>query len=334
MTAYPRRSLLLTVSILLAAIACTDKGDTNPEPEPEPEPEPSFWLVGDTGTMFGVTIDGEASSYPLEHDQALLAIACLGARTAWVVGASGTVLRSRDAGETWDPIDLDNQLGLATDWTALAVAEATPEGLEALWFVGREGAIAHTPDGGRSWISIASAPVDFSGVATQSDGDLAIAVATDGSIWQLDATGASLIHEAGAALHGVAISHAGRVAVGADGLMLRSEPAALDWTTVALPTDRDLHAVRVSHAGDLTIAVGEAGVVVRVEQGIAEAVELADAEAGLYGLHLRHDGRGQAVGGAGTLLVTDDAGLSWETLSLPTTATLRGVDDFHEGGHL
>jgi photosystem II stability/assembly factor-like uncharacterized protein len=143
-----------------------------------------------------------------------------------------------------------------------------------------------------------------------------------------------LIHEASAPLHGVAISHVGRVAVGAGGLMLRSEHAALDWTTVALPTDRDLHAVRVSHDGDLAIAVGEAGVVVRVEQGIAEAVEWPDAEAGLYGLHLRHDGRGQAVGGAGTLLFTSDAGLSWETLSLPTTATLRGVDDFHEGGHL
>ncbi|PRQ05007.1 hypothetical protein [Enhygromyxa salina] len=115
--------------------------------------------------------------------------------------------------------------------------------------------------------------------------------------------------------------------------MLSSDAEQLDWTMVDLPTSRDLHAVRVSHDGDLTIAVGEAGVVVRVEQGVAEAIELPDAEQGLYGLHLRHDGHGQAVGGAGTPLITSDAGRSWDTRSLPTTATLRGVDDFHDGGH-
>lgn len=333
MTSHPRRSQLLAFTLalplMLASIACTNKGDTSPDPDPNPD----LWLVGDNGTMFGVTLDGEASGYPLEHDRALLAIACLGERTAWVVGAAGTVLRSRDAGDSWDPIDLDHRLGLDTDWTALATAEATPEGLEAVWIVGRDGAIAHTPDGGHSWVSVAGAASDFSGVATEPDGAQAIAVATNGTIWQLDTSGASLLHDATAPLYGLDLSHAGRVAVGAGGLMLRSDAGETNWTTVDLPTVRDLHAVRMSSEGDLTIAVGEAGVVVRVEQGVAEAVELPDAEHGLYGLHLRHDGRGQAVGAAGTLLVTSDAGLSWDTLSLPTTATLRGVDDFH-GGHL
>jgi len=34
------------------------------------------------------------------------------------------------------------------------------------------------------------------------------------------------------------------------------------------------------------------------------------------------------------VLLSTDAGSSWSATSLPTSATLRGVDDFQLGGHL
>jgi photosystem II stability/assembly factor-like uncharacterized protein len=284
--------------------------------------------------MLAVTAGGEASTYPLERDEDLRAIACLGERTAWVVGSGGAVLRSRDAGQHWDTLNM----GMTeVDWTALAVAEASLETLETVWLVGGDGAIAHTPDGGASWTFIAGPTVDFTGVATTLDGSDALAVAADGSIWQLDAPGiATAVHHADAPLHavGLAVHDDLAIAVGADGLMLTSNDGGATWLALELSTTRDLHAVRVGHDGQLSVAVGEAGVVVRIEAGLPEVAEWPDAELGLYGLHLAHDGHGHAVGGNGTLLQTFDAGLTWTSTVLPTTATLRGVDDFDVGGHL
>lgn len=335
------RSLSWLVLAPVLVLACTSNDDSN-DPDPNPDPDPSAWLVGDQGTMFAVSAGGEASTYPLEHDEDLRAIACLGERTAWVVGRAGAVLRSRDAGRRWDAVLVAPPHMGATevDWTALAVAEASIETRETLWLVGSDGAIAHTPDGGSSWTFIVGPTVDFTGVATTLDGSDALAVADDGSIWQLDLSGAVEVHHADVPLHAVGLAvHGGHAtAVGDDGHMLTSDDGGATWIELELPTTRDLHAVRVGHDGQLRVAVGEAGVVVRVEAGLSEVevdvTEWPDAELGLYGLHLRHDGRGQAVGANGTLLVTDDAGLRWTSVVLPTTATLRGVDDFHVGGHL
>jgi photosystem II stability/assembly factor-like uncharacterized protein len=331
--AHRRLSLLAFALVpLVLALACKGKGedDGGPDPDPDPDPDPTFWLVGDGGTMLAVTAGGESSTYPLEHDEDLRAIACLGESTAWVVGDAGTVLRSRDAGQSWDAVELGSR---DVDWTALAVAEASIEPLESLWLVAGDGAIAHTPDGGGSWTFVEGVAVDFTGVATTIDGSDALAVADDGSIWHVSPAGASVVHQVDVPLYAVGLStHGARAtAVGADGIVLVSSDGGATWLELERPTAHDLYAVRVAHDGQLSVAVGEAGVVVRIEAGVAEALQWSDV--GLYGLHLRHDGAGQAVGADGTLLHTDDAGLTWTSTKLPTAATLRGVDDFHVGGH-
>jgi photosystem II stability/assembly factor-like uncharacterized protein len=328
-----RITLVLTLAPLLLVLGCTEKGDD--DGGKDPDPNPSAWLVGDHGTMLAITTGGEPSTYPLEHDEDLRAIACLGEHTAWVVGDAGTILRSRDAGQHWDTITLDSMAMAMSevDWAALAVAEASIEPLETLWLVGSDGAIAHTPDGGTSWTFVDGVTVDFTGVATTIDGSDAIAVADDGSIWQIDPSGASMVHQTDVPLYAVGMStHDARAtAVGADGIMLASSDGGATWLELDRPTARDLFAVRVGHDGLNSVAVGEAGVVVRLEAGVAEATEWGGIA--LYGLHLRHDGSGQAVGDNGTVLSTEDAGLTWESATLPSSATLRGVDDFHVGGH-
>jgi photosystem II stability/assembly factor-like uncharacterized protein len=320
--------------LLLAPLACKGKGDKNDGPDPDPDP--SFWLVGDEGTMIRIDADGEASGYPLELDADLLAIACHGSATAWVAGEHGTVLSSRDAGESWDAITLDmlDMLDMPDmpTWRALAVAEHTPEGVEAVWLVGDAGAVAYTPDGGSSWIAVSGASSSFTGVATDPDGNTAIAVADDGSIWQLDEHGATAMYSGAVALRAVdRATHADvAVAVGDAGTMLRWAGDA--WTSIEIPSTHDLHAVRVAADDSLTVAVGEAGVVVRIESGELELLEPQPAT--LRALHLGADGRGQAVGDAGTVLFSSDVGVSWFDWSMTDTPTLRGVDDFHAGAHL
>ena len=320
----------MLASVFFLPLGC-EKGEDDGGPNPDPDPNPGAWLVGDNGSMFAVTGDGEASTYPLERDEDLLAIACLGASTAWVVGDGGVVLRSRDVGQTWDDVAIEGMGG--ADWTALAIADASFEPIESLWLVGSDGAVAHTPDGGGSWSFVAAGQVDFTGVANTIDGSDAIAVADDGSIWQIDLSGATQVHRVDVPLFSIGLSVHGQVAtaVGAQGTMLSSSDGGATWAMVELATKHDLHAVRVSHDGLLSLAVGEAGTVVRLEDGTADVKDWT--EAGLYALHLRHDGLGQAVGDNGTVLSTEDAGLTWSSSALPTTATLRGVDDFHVGGH-
>jgi photosystem II stability/assembly factor-like uncharacterized protein len=323
------RSLVVAV-LLLAPLACKKpKGGK----DPGPDPDPNVWMVGDNGTMIRVNSDGEASGYPLELDADLLAIACHGSQTAWVAGEQGTVLHTRDAGESWELAELHG-VDTVTNWHALAVAEHTPEGAEAVWLVGDGGAIAYTPDGGTSWFAVPGADVDFTGVATDPDGNTAIAVADDGSIWQLDETQALVVHTGTVALRAVdlATHGAAAVAVGDEGTMVRSTGEG--WTPIELPSNLDLHAVRVAADGSLTLAVGEDGIVVRVEAGDVELVELEQASPTLRALHLGSDGRGQAVGDAGTVLFSTDTGISWTDASVGGGAILRGVDDFHAGGHL
>ena len=82
------------------------------------------------------------------------------------------------------------------------------------------------------------------------------------------------------------------------------------------------------------VAVGEAGVTVRVDEDGASAREHLPVDVALHGLHLRADGGGQAVGDGGTVLFTEDSGRSWSRVDVGTDSTLRGVDDFHFGHHL
>lgn len=325
----------LVLALLLTPFACTSDGDKNDGPDSggdgDGDGDPSFWLVGDEGTMIRVDGEGDASGYPLDIDADLLAIACHGSRTAWVAGEAGTVLHSNDAGQSWSSITAD-VLNTSGSWRALAVAEHSPEGAESLWLVGDGGAIAHTPDGGASWIAVPGADVSFTGVATGPDGNTAIAVADDGSIWQIDEHSATSIHAGSVALRGVDLAeHAdAAVAVGDDGTMLRF--AGDGWTPVELPTDRDLFAVRVAADDSRTVAVGEDGLVVRIVGGDVELLDTQDST--LRALHLGADGRGQSVGDAGTVLSSSDGGVSWIAWTLTDGATLRGVDDFHFSGHL
>jgi photosystem II stability/assembly factor-like uncharacterized protein len=324
--------------LLCASLACGSSKDDDPDPNPNPNPDPSFWLVGDEGTMIRIDSFGEASGYPLETDADLRAIVCHGERTAYVVGDAGTLVHSRDAGASWTAIDLE----LDVDWRALAVAEHTPEGAEALWLVGEHGAIVHTPDGGGTWLTVPGASVNFTGVATRAEGDAAIAVADDGTIWALQAEGATLLRTGDDSLRAVAMAaHNGlTVAVGDGGTMLRRRAGEEAWEAVELGTSRDLFAVQVAADASLTLAVGEAGIVVRVhaapneQVGRVEQVEHLGQDLALRAVHLGANLRAQAVGDAGTVLLSRDAGLSWSAESLTTRATLRGVDDFHLGGHL
>src|SRR4051812_38376513 len=61
----------------------------------------SGWLVGSSGMMINVQEDGTAGSYNPGTTANLNGIACRYAGEAWVVGDTGVVLYTDDAGATW-----------------------------------------------------------------------------------------------------------------------------------------------------------------------------------------------------------------------------------------
>jgi photosystem II stability/assembly factor-like uncharacterized protein len=290
------------------------------------------WLVGEDGLMLQVPHDGSGApgTYTLDSDADLLAIACRGAHDAWVVGEGGTLLRTLDAGATWDAIALD------TDATLRAVAVAAEDRVYA---AGDRGTLLVSRDSGDTWEPIDSGAADWRAVATTADGERALLAAADGSIWRYDDAARTLARagDAGVALHGAAITADGARAavVGDGGALLESADGGATWTPRELATERALRAVRLALAGDLLMAAGDGGVTVRIHRGEVEVAELLGDGIALHGLHLSADGHGMAVGDRGTLLHTADHGDGWSVLDLGDVGgALFGVDDLHGEPHL
>lgn len=331
---------LLALALLLPACSEDDDGGDDGPSDPGPsnpnDPPPSSWLVGEDGEMLRLSTDGDASTYPLDHAGDLTAITCHGAATAWVVGEGGAVLLTRDAGGTWTSIDLD--LPATTHLRDVAAAEAQREGGETLVIAGDDGVLLRSTDGGRHFTPIEAPAIDWTAVALDELGTLAIVAGDDGSLWR-SLSGAPLVQVhagRGDALHDVAASHDGTmiVAVGESGLVLESHDSGARFDSLPPSTALDLHAVHVASDHSTIVAVGESGVVVRITADRTDVHERLTADDTLLDLHLRADGVGQAVGTRGTVLLTTDAGLTWEPVDTGRFADLHGVDDFHRAPHL
>jgi len=333
----------ILVAALSLSTACNGDDDDDGPSDPsgpndpmDPMDPPSSWLVGEEGEMLRLTPAGEASTYPLDHAGDFAAITCHGAATAWVVGEAGAVLLSRDAGETWTDVALD--LPATAHLRAVAAAEGQPEGAEALVVAGDDGVLLRSTDGGASFTAIAGPTVDWTAAATDARGRLVIVSGHDGSLWRShDGSALALVHPAsGEALHDVAMSHDGTtiVAVGEGGRMLRSHDGGERFDPLPSATALDLHAVQLAADHQTIVAAGEAGVVVRLDAEGTHVQETLAPDDALFDLHLRADGLGQAVGTRGAVLLTTDAGRTWEPVDTGRTADLHGVDDFHPSAHL
>mgnify|MGYP002619577911 CR=1 FL=1 len=303
----------------------TDSSSTTSD---DPPPQPA-WAVGEAGTMLRIDADGSGSGYPLDEDADLLAIDCLGSHVAWASGSDGTVIRTVDGGQTWTRIDLETR--------------ATLRGIDIVhpflvYVAGDDGAFHLTQDGGVTWQSVDTAPVDFSAVATDGHGEVALVTALDGSIWRYEHAAGRLwqVHASAMALRGISMSTDGEegVAVGELGTWLESHDGGVSWVARDVDTTRDLHAVQLGRAGGIVIAVGQAGVVVRASSQDVSVDETLDPALTLRAVHASANGEGVAVGDAGVVLLTRDHGETWLPAPQGLDFTLHGVDALGDHAHL
>lgn len=290
----------------------------------------SSWLVGEDGEMLRLGAGGEVEPYPLDEDADLHAIACVGSEVAWVVGGGGTVLSTNDAGKTWQRHDV----GVTSDLRAVAVGEDH----HASWTlvaVGDDGVVLEgRPDA--ELTRIAAPALDWAAVALDAHGDTVLLASDDGTLWRATGSDAPVqVWSADATLTGLSMTPAGdrAVVVGSEGLVAISDDGGTSWTPIAVPTFRDLRAVRLAKDGSAIVAVGDAGVVVTIDDDGATATEQLDPALALHGVHLHSTGAGHAVGDAGIVLVTPDVGRTWSPVETGTDAVLRGIDDVNLGAH-
>jgi len=248
-------------------------------------------------------------------------------RTGLAVGAGGTIVRTTDAGGTWSRVPSGTSFNLNGVWLT-----TSSEG----WAVGNGGTVLHTVDGGQTW---ARNPFVF-----ESDPLYDVWFATPDTGWVVGASGLILrTYNRGLtwtstrlptafSLSGVAFAGTrDGWAVGGGGVIAGTHDRGLSWFIVPTPTVQGLEAVW--RTGPATAwAVGSQGVTPRTvstPDSVEWELQTAGPTRQLDGVHFPTNLIGYAVGFdamvGGTVLRTDDGGVTWQAQASHSSSRLDDV---------
>ncbi|HYM80206.1 MAG TPA: YCF48-related protein [Candidatus Limnocylindria bacterium] len=235
-------------------------------------------------------------------------------RRGWAVGAGGTVVHTDDAGAVWERQVSNTAFVLNAVWFT-----SDFEG----WAVGANGTVLKTVNSGSTWTRLNNSQVNTGETlrdVTFASPDTGWAVGTNGVILHTFNRGASWQKVNPTANNLNSVSFTGTRdgwAVGDGGVILGTHDRGLSWF-VMLPalTSQPLRSV-FRRSEPLAWAVGQQGVTPRTSQPDTTRWELrnAGAQFQLQGVYYPTDLIGYAVGsnsGQGSVLRTDDGGLTWD----------------------
>jgi photosystem II stability/assembly factor-like uncharacterized protein len=248
-------------------------------------------------------------------------------RNGVAVGAGGTVVRTTDAGATWSRPPSGTALTLNGVWFTTAL-----EG----WAVGNGGTVIRTVDGGQTWtrllnVNVGDALYDV-WFATPDSGWAAGAAGLILRTFDRGATWQSFRVPTAFALKDVAFDAAGDGwAVGGGGVIAGSHDHGITWFTTPSLTTENLESVW--RTGPSTAwAVGAQGVSPRTvvtPDSVAWELRNVGATRQLQGVHFVTDLIGYTVGYdaslGGTVLRSDDGGVSWQAQASHTGTRLNDV---------
>lgn len=220
-----------------------------------------LWAVGSDGKVWHS--DDDAKSWRLQAaatPETLQDIAAWDGRRAVAVGNQGVVLRTIDGGTTWSPVPAP----LSAIANKLMRVRAFADG-EA-WAVGEAGAVLHTSDYGASWRR-AVPEEDAAWNDVQRVGSRIVLVGEFGRI-RLSLDGGASWADAASPVRSSLMSVSFRdattgVAVGLDGVVLRTDDAGASWVRVANPDHN--HLFDVIWDGSGWVATGNKGLLVTAD---------------------------------------------------------------------
>lgn len=216
----------------------------------------------------------------------------------YAAGNFGTILKTTDAGITWNPQYLQ-------DWTNAYTTE--PYTVFHLYSIAFENTINGLAVGKCSLC-----------------GDEVIYKTTDGgSNWILQELGTA---GGVGALYSVFYADASNViAAGEQGKILKSTDGGDTWTSTTSGTIQTLYGLYFTSASN-GIAVGASGAIITTADGGTNwTVQTSPTTNTLYSVDFANATTGIAVGEAGTVLKTNDGGITWTSISSGTTKDLKDI---------
>jgi photosystem II stability/assembly factor-like uncharacterized protein len=247
-------------------------------------------------------------------------------RTGWAVGDGGRIVKTSDAGNTWAIQTSNTSFNLQSVWFTSAT-----EG----WVVGNNATVLHTLNGGTLWSLVFPGASENLQDVTFATRDTGWAVGSSGVVLGTFDRGAnwSRLHPTASTLHGVSFSGTrDGWAVGDAGVIVGTHDRGLSWYVVQPSlTAQSLRGVW-RRSSTLAWAVGGLGVTPRTVATPDSALwELQNAGSTLTleDVNYPTNAIGYVVGvnsgGSGTVLRTDDGGLTWEVQNANTQFHLNGV---------
>lgn len=284
----------------------------------------------------GVVVSAaSAVTKTLVHDN-LYGTKFLTAQEGWIVGAFGVIFHTVDGGKVWQP----QKSQTVEQLFSVDFADA-----KRGWIVGRSGTILHTSDGGATWTKQVSNTdkhlfsVDFvdadTGIAV-GDWGAVLLTSDGGKTWREQSLTEDVI------LNDVQMLDRSRGwVVGELGTVLTTEDGGVTWNERKTGADKTLFGVHFVDANNgwlsgldgLIIQTTDGGQNWQVLHGTSEVSELEQVEfsasvenPSLYAIHVG-DGRGYAVGEAGAIFASADAGKSWQRQPTPADWGLSWLRD-------
>ena len=296
------------------------------------------WAVGDGGTMLASDVRGNGwARRPSVTDRILRSVHFTDdGRHGWVAGGEGTIVATTDGGATWNQQPTTTRKGL---WSILFAGDG-----QRGWAVGDAGTIIATKDGGGNWFRrTTQTGENLYHVHFSADGRHGWAVGARGTVLTTSDGGTRWISGAVGpddtpvrhTLVGVHFADDNRFgwAVGDRGHVYISRDGGNRWSE-RKDVDIKVEGVHVADGGRRIWAAGLYGEISTADFGWQEPTKRLERKRSyLTAVHGAADKlRGWAVGSLGTILATDDGGVTWTPQQSESDSTMYAVRAIADGG--
>ena len=240
--------------------------------------------------------------------------------TGTIAGASGTILRTTNAGTAWTSQGsgtVNNLFGVSF-WDSMNG-----------WIAGDNGTILHTTTGGASWSPQATGrtvalwdvfSTDINTATAVGDLGTILHTTNGGATWGPQTSGVNRKLEALFFMNSIV-----GIAVGDTGMILRTTNGGATWNIQASGTSNDLLELSFSDVNTGTI-VGTSGTILRTTNaGVTWTSQTSGTTGTIWDVGFTSRMEGTVVGQAGMIFRTTDGGQTWKHQVSGTTNTLFTV---------